>query len=101
MQHVQTHVSRSPAEHAGLTATDHEVARHDPDYWTISWAGQGHLPQPIDVLPEYLQIKAGRRDLAIGGLQTERQRQIDQLNQRLNDMADVLESLPAQIGAMR
>ena len=77
----------------------HEVARHDPDYWAIGWAGQGHLPQPIDVLPEYLQIKADQLDQAVSGLRAERTRQIGQLNKRLNHIAAVLEPLPAQIAA--
>ena len=79
----------------------HELARHDPDYWAISWAGQGHLPQPIDVMPEYRQIESGAYGAALSGLTAERDRQIAELNARLNRMAEVLEPLPAMIQTMR
>ncbi len=78
----------------------HELNRHDPDYWAINWAGQGHLPQPIDVLPEYRAIEAGDLSQAIDDLQEERDRQASELDVRLNAMAAVLELLPEQIGAM-
>ena len=78
----------------------HELNRHDPDYWAINWAGQGHLPQPIDVLPEYRAIEAGDLGQAVDDLQAERDRQATELDARLNAMAAVLEPLPEQIAAM-
>ena len=80
---------------------DHELDRHDPDYWGISWAGQGHLPQPIDVMPEYRQIESGAYGAALSGLTDERDRQTDELDARLARMAEVLEPLPALIDTMR
>jgi hypothetical protein len=79
----------------------HKLARHDPDYWAISWGGQGHLPQPIDVMPEYRQIEAGAYGAALSGLAAERERQIAQLNARLVRMAELLEPLPMMIATMR
>jgi hypothetical protein len=78
----------------------HELNRHDPDYWAINWAGQGHLPQPIDVLPAYRAIEAGDLDEAVDDLQAERDRQATELDARLNWMAAVLEPLPEQVAAM-
>jgi len=79
----------------------HELDRHDPDYWGISWAGQGHLPQPIDVMPEYRQIEAGAYETALAGIVAERDRQKAELDARLARMADVLEPLPTLIDAIR
>ena len=36
-----------------------ELTRHDPDYYRINWGGQGHLPEPLDVMPEWQLIAAG------------------------------------------
>jgi Iap family predicted aminopeptidase len=79
----------------------HELDRHDPDYANISWAGQGHLPQPIDVMPEYRQIVAGEVTTAIDDLTAERARQIVQLDGRLTTMSAVLESATAKLEAIR
>jgi Iap family predicted aminopeptidase len=79
----------------------HELDRHDPDYWGISWAGQGHLPQPIDVMPEYWQIQAGDYSGALTGLLAEQDRQKTELDRRLADMAAVLEPLPAMVDGIR
>jgi len=79
----------------------HELDRHDPDYWGISWAGQGHLPQPIDVMPEYWQIEAGDYSAALAGLLAEQARQKAELDTRLANMDAVLEPLPGLIDTMR
>ena len=79
----------------------HELARHDPDYWAIAWGGQGHLPQPIDVMPEYRQIEAGDCAAALDGLRAERDRQVGQLNARLATIAGVLETATPQVDALR
>jgi Iap family predicted aminopeptidase len=79
----------------------HELDRHDPGYWGISWAGEGHLPKPVDVMPEYWDIQQGDYQAALGGLLAEQALQKAELDLRLATMADVLEPLPALIETMR
>jgi Iap family predicted aminopeptidase len=79
----------------------HELDRHDPDYWGISWAGEGHLPQPVDVMPEYWQIGAGDYGAALDGLLDEQRDLRADLDARLTRMAEVLEGLPPIIDSMR
>ena len=89
----------------GLLASEpvylHELNRHDPDYWAIAWGGQGHLPQPIDVMPEYRLVGSGDYDAALEGLYAERGSQIGQLNERLAAIADVLAAATPQVNALR
>ncbi len=79
----------------------HELDRHDPDYVNISWGGQGQLPQPVDVIPEYRQIESGRLAEALAGLTAERARQIAQLEERLDQMTAALETATANLEAIR
>ena len=89
----------------GLLASEpvylHELARHDPGYWAIAWGGQGHLPEPIDVMPEYRLAEAGDAWAALIGLRSERARQIEQLDGRLTRIAEVLEAATPQVEAVR
>jgi len=89
----------------GLLASEpvylHELDRHDPGYWAIAWGGQGHLPQPIDVMPEYRLVGSGDYDAALIGLRLERGRQVGQLNERLAAIADVLDAATPQVDSLR
>ena len=77
-----------------------ELTRRDPAYYRINWGGQGHLPKPLDVMPEWRQIGTGDYAGAISGLKTERDFYLSDLNVRLGDMARVLEKVTPQIEAL-
>ena len=77
-----------------------ELTRHDPGYYRINWGGQGHLPKPVDVMPEWGLIGAGDYAGAISGLEAERDYYLSDLNVRLGDMAKVLEKVTPQVEAL-
>ena len=68
-----------------------QLARLDPDFERIAWGGQGRLPKPLDVIPEYRKIEAGDYAGAIASLEAKDRNLLDELNKRLDEMADALE----------
>ena len=78
-----------------------ELTRHDPGYYRINWGGQGQLPRPLDIMPEYRMIEAGEYGGAIIGLTTQCDYSLGDLDKRLARMAGVLESVTAQIDALQ
>jgi len=68
-----------------------QIARLDPAFERIAWAAQGHLPRPLDVVPEYRQIEAGENGRAIASLEPKERSLAAELDARLGRMAGVLE----------
>jgi len=69
-------------------------AMHDPDYPGLYWGAQGHLAPYLDIIPEYRQIEAGNVAAvaaALVSLQAMRDAQVEELDVRLAEIADVLE----------
>lgn len=77
-----------------------EMRHHDPGYYNIGFGGQGHLPDPLDVMPEYRMIEAGNYDGAISGLTLKLAPQRTQLNDRISRMASTLERLIPRVEAL-
>lgn len=67
------------------------IARLDPAFWRITWGAQGHLPLPLDVVPQYRKIQAGETGRAVAELVPIRQALLADLNGRLDRMAEALE----------
>ena len=38
----------------------YELTRHDPNYYRVTWGGQGHLAKFVNVVPQYRLIEAGQ-----------------------------------------
>jgi Iap family predicted aminopeptidase len=74
-----------------------EIRHHDPDYYRITWGGQGQLPEPLDVMDEYHMIEAGDYAGAIAGLSAKLGPQTRELNGRLERIACTLETVTPQI----
>jgi hypothetical protein len=68
-----------------------QIARLDPSFERIAWGAMGHLPRPLDVVPQYRLIEAGEIRRAVAELETKRQALLVDLEDRLKRMADVLE----------
>jgi len=77
-----------------------ELTRHDPGYYRITWGGQGHLPVPLDVMPEYRQIEAGQFAPALAALQPYLAAEVSDLTARLQAISDVLATLATQLDAV-
>ncbi|MEN6311481.1 MAG: M20/M25/M40 family metallo-hydrolase [Acidobacteriota bacterium] len=74
-----------------------QLGRLDPSFDRITWAAQGHLAKPLDVLPEYRKIEAGDYAGAIAGLEAKRRVEISRLEERLAAMAGLLESVTPRL----
>ena len=74
----------------------HELTRHDPNYYRVTWGAQGHLAKYLDVIPAYHQIEAGDYAPAVASLSAMRDAEVADLNARLAEMSSVLESLIPQ-----
>jgi Iap family predicted aminopeptidase len=73
------------------------IARLDPGYDRCTWGAQGHLPKPLDVVPQYRKIQAGDYAGAIAELEATRRTLIEALDQRLTELAGVLEQVTPRI----
>jgi len=78
-----------------------ELTRHDPSYYRITWGGQGPLPVPLDVMPEYNQIVAADNAVALASLQPKLATETAELNSRLSAISDTLAGLTTQIDALK
>jgi Iap family predicted aminopeptidase len=76
------------------------ISRLDPGFDRINWGGQGHLPKPLDVIPQYRKIQAGDHAGARTDLQAKRRSLLTELNERLEKMAGVLEWATSRIEAL-
>jgi len=76
------------------------ISRLDPGFDRINWGGQGHLPKPLDVMPQYRKIQAGDHAGARTDLEAKRRSLITELNERLEKMAAVLEWATPRIEAL-
>jgi len=76
------------------------IARLDPSFERIHWGAQGHLPRPIDVVPEYRLIEAGQYARAVAGLRPKREALAADLNERLSRLAEALEQAAAATAAL-
>jgi hypothetical protein len=77
------------------------LERLDPGYGLITWGGQGQLPKPVDVVPQYRMIEAGKTAVAAAELEAKRRALVDDLNARLLRMSGVLEQATTRIEALR
>jgi len=73
------------------------IGRLDPGYGRITWGAQGQLPKPLDIMPQYRKIQAGDYAGAIAELETVRRSLLGALDQRLTEMAGVLERVTPRI----
>jgi len=78
-----------------------ELTRHDPGYYRITWGGQGHLPVPLDVMPEYRQIENDEYAAALATLTTKRAAELADLVARVQAMSATLAGLTPQVEALR
>lgn len=76
------------------------IARLDPSFENIHWGAQGHLPRPVDVVPEYRLIEAGQYARAAAGLRPKQEALAADLNDRLLRMAEALEEAAAATSAL-
>ena len=76
-----------------------QIARLDPAFERVAWGAQGHLPRPLDVVPEYRQIEAGENGRAIASLEPKERSLAAELDARLDRMADLLEKAAVLTGA--
>jgi len=77
------------------------IARLDPGYDRITWGAQGQLPKPLDVMPQYRKVRAGDYAGAIAELETNRRTLVGALDQRLTEMAGLLEQVTPRIEGLR
>lgn len=71
--------------------------RHAPDYYRLSWGGQGQLAPYLDLVAEYDQIYAGEYAAAATSLASVRDDELALLNERLSAMAATLEKVTPKI----
>ena len=74
-----------------------QLTRFDPEFERITWAGQGQIPVPIDLVPEYRQIESGEYAGALKSLESWRRIRLGELNDRLSRMAGVLEGVTQKL----
>jgi hypothetical protein len=73
------------------------IARLDPGFDRITFAAQGRLPAPLDVMPQYRRIEAGDYAGAVAELEASRRALLADLDHRLTGMADLLEQVTPRI----
>ena len=78
-----------------------EVSRHLPGHHRLTWGAQGHQAPYVDVIPQEWTIKAGDCAGALADLQQVRATEVADLDARLAGMAQVLEGVTPQVGAVR
>jgi Iap family predicted aminopeptidase len=71
-----------------------------PGYPRLGYGASAHLVTPVDVLPQYRQIEAGKYAAAVKGLNCKLTARLAELNARLCTMSRVLESATAQIQSL-
>jgi Iap family predicted aminopeptidase len=71
-----------------------------PGYPRLGYGASAHLVTPVDVLPEYRLIEAGRYGAAAKGLDCKLARRLAELNGRLCTMSAVLDTAAARIQAL-
>ena len=78
-----------------------QLTRLEPDFPRLTIGGQGQLPEPLDVIPQYRKIEAGEWAGAIAELEAMRLKLLVELDDRLARMAGVLEWAIPRIDALR
>jgi len=78
-----------------------QLTRLEPDFPRTTIGGQGQLPEPLDVIPQYRKIGSGDTAGAIAELEAMRLTQLSQLDVRLARMAGILEWAIPRIDALR
>ena len=77
-----------------------QISRLRPDFPRITIGGQGQLPEPLDVIPQYRKIEAREWAGAIVELEAKRLNLLVGLDHRLARMAGVLEWVIPRIEAL-
>jgi hypothetical protein len=67
------------------------IARLEPGFERLNWGEQGHLPRPLDVVPQYRLIQSGDYGRAAAELRAKHEALVSDLDGRLARMASVLE----------
>jgi len=84
----------------GYPAYLRQIARLDPSHERISWGAMGHLPRPLDVVPQYRLIEAGEIRRAVAELEPKRRALLADLDDRLARIAGVLERASALLAGV-
>ncbi|MCX6570508.1 MAG: M28 family peptidase [Candidatus Aminicenantes bacterium] len=75
------------------------ISRLDPGFDRIHWGAQGHLPKPLDVMPQYRKIQSEDYTGVVAELEAKQRMLLGELNERLEEMAVVLEWATSRIEA--
>ena len=78
-----------------------DAARWAPDYPKLTWGAQSHLPPVLNVWPQYELIEEGKLAEAAGALQPILASEVTVLDERIDELATVLEQLTTQVGALQ
>lgn len=78
-----------------------DAARWAPDYPKLTWGAQSHLPPVLNVWPQYELIGKGKLDKARSQLEPVYESEVAELDKRLDELSDVLESLTAKAAAVK
>ena len=78
----------------------YELTRHDPNYYRVTWGGQGRLPAFLNVVPQYRMIEAGQFSAASDALSPVLQAEQGDLTARSAAMAAAIRSVTSQIEAL-
>jgi len=78
-----------------------QLTRLEPDFPRLTIGGQGRLPEPLDVMPQYRKIESGDYAGAISELEAMRLKLLVKLDDRLARMAGILEWVIPRIEALR
>ena len=80
---------------------EQDNARWAPDYPKLTWGAQSHLAPLLNVWPQYELIEKGKLPQAAGQLQPTYESTVTVLNERIDEVSDVLEQLTSQAEALQ
>jgi hypothetical protein len=75
------------------------ISRLDPGFDRIHWGAQGHLPKPLDVMPQYRKIQSEDYTGVVAELEAKQRMLLGELSECLEEMAVVLEWATSRIEA--
>ena len=79
-----------------------DSARWAPDYPKLTWGAQSHLPPVLNVWPQYELITKGELKQARSAARSRvYESEVAELDTRIDELADVLESLTPKVEALQ
>ena len=90
-----------PAAFVSEEVVTQDNARWAPDYPKLTWGAQSHLAPVLNVWPQYELIMKGKYSPAADQLQPICEGEVAVLNERLDELAGVLEGLTPQVEALQ